>query len=72
MSFQVCCNFNRTDRVYIKLLLPSFTKEWIPIIRTSQTFLSLSNFIEKYNNIYDIECASYENIFYDESNDTNN
>jgi len=46
-------------------------KESIPRIRVSQTFLSLTNFIEKINNIYDIKCASYENIFYDESNDTN-
>jgi len=37
----------------------------------SQTFLSLTNFIEKSNNIYDIKCASYKNIFYDEYNDTN-
>jgi len=32
---------------------------------------SLTNFIEKSNNIYDIKCASYKNIFYDKSNDTN-
>jgi len=52
-------------------ILPLSTKELIPRIRASQTFLSLTNFIEKSNNIYDIKCASYENIFYDESNDTN-
>ena len=46
-------------------------KESIPRIRVSQTFLSLNNFIEKSNNIYDIKYASYENIFYNESNDTN-
>jgi len=46
-------------------------KESIHRICASQTFLSLTNFIENSNNIYDIKCASYENIFYDESNDTN-
>ena len=46
-------------------------KESIPRIRTSQTFLSLTSFIKKSNNIYDIKCASYENIFYNESNNTN-
>jgi len=29
-----------------------------------------TNFMEKSNNIYDIKCASYENILYDQSNDT--
>jgi hypothetical protein len=36
-----------------------------------QTFLNLTNFIENNNNIYDKKCVSCENIFYDESNDTN-
>jgi hypothetical protein len=45
-------------------------KESISRIRASQTFLSLTNFIKKSNNIYDIK-STYENIFYDESNDTN-
>jgi hypothetical protein len=31
----------------------------------------LTNFIEKTNNIDDIKCALYKNIFYDKSNDTN-
>ena len=53
------------------LILPPSTKESIPRIRASQTFLSLTNFIEKSNNIYNIKCTLYENIFYDESNNTN-
>jgi hypothetical protein len=31
----------------------------------------LTNFIEKSNNIYNIKYTLYENIFYDESNNTN-
>jgi len=46
-------------------------KKSISRIRVGQHFLSLTNFIKKSNNIYDIKYASYENIFYDESNDTN-
>jgi hypothetical protein len=46
-------------------------KESIPRIRVSQTFLILTNFIEKSINIYDIKWASYENILYEKSNDTN-
>jgi len=57
--------------LHSSLILPPSTKESISKIHVSQTFLSLTNFIEKSNNIYDIKCASYENIFYDESNDTN-
>jgi len=53
------------------LLLTPSTKESIPRICVSQTILSLTNFIETSNNIYDIKCALYKNIFYDESNDTN-
>jgi hypothetical protein len=45
-------------------IIPLSTEESIPRVRTT-------NFIEKSNNIYDIKCASYENIFYDKSNDTN-
>jgi len=39
------------------------TKESIPRIHASQTFLSLTNFIEKSNNIYDIKCASMKIYF---------
>jgi hypothetical protein len=46
-------------------------KESIPKIRVSQIFLTLTNFIEKNINIYDIKWISYENILYDKSNDTN-
>jgi len=52
-------------------VLPPSTKESIPRICASQTFKSLTNFIEKSNNIYNIECTLYENILYDESNNTN-
>ena len=52
-------------------ILPSSQNKSIPKIRASQTFLSLTNFIEKSNNIYVIEWAPYENIFYGKSNDTN-
>jgi hypothetical protein len=58
------------DIFHFLVLLPS-TKESIFRIRASQTFLSLTIFIKKSNNIHDIKCASYENIFYDESNDIN-
>jgi len=34
-------------------------------------FFSLTNFIEKSNNIYNIKYALYENILYDEFNDIN-
>jgi hypothetical protein len=40
-------------------------------MRVSQTILSLTNFIEKSNNTYDIKLTYYENIFYGISNDTN-
>jgi hypothetical protein len=46
-------------------------KESISKIRVGQTISSLTNFIEKSNNIYNIKYVSYENIFYNESNDTN-
>jgi len=46
-------------------------KPLTPKICASQTFLSLTNFIEKKINIYDIKWISYENIFYDKSNSTN-
>jgi hypothetical protein len=36
-------------------VLPLFLKGWIPRIRASQTFLSLTNFTEKSINIYDIK-----------------
>ena len=52
-------------------ILPSSPNKWIPRIRASQIFLSLTNFIEKSNNIYNINWAPYENIFYGKSNDTN-
>jgi pSer/pThr/pTyr-binding forkhead associated (FHA) protein len=43
----------------------------IPRIHACQTVLSLTNFIEKNNNIYIIKLASYKNIFYGISNDIN-
>ena len=52
-------------------ILPLSLKASIPRIRASQTLLSLTNFIEKSINIYNIKWVSYENIFYDKSNDTN-
>jgi len=52
-------------------IYPPSKKESISKIRVSQTFLNLTNFIKKSNNIYDIKYTSYENIFYDESNDSN-
>jgi hypothetical protein len=36
-------------------ILPLSPNKSIPIIHASQTFLSLINFIEKSNNIYDIK-----------------
>jgi hypothetical protein len=52
-------------------LLPPSPNKSTPRIRTSQIILSLTNFIEKSNNIYDINWAFYENMFYDISNETN-
>ena len=51
-------------------LLPLSPNKSIPRIRASQTFLSLTIFIEKTNNIYDIKLAHYENVFYGKSNYT--
>jgi hypothetical protein len=56
--------------VWKNLLLPSPNKS-IPRIWASQTFLCLTNFIEKSNSIYGIKGAPYTNIFYNKSNDTN-
>jgi hypothetical protein len=53
------------------IILPLSPNKSNPRIRTSQTILSLANFIEKSNNIHDIKWAYYENIFYSISNDTN-
>ena len=51
-------------------ILPLSLKESIPIIRVSQTILTLTNFIRKYNNIYDLKGAPCKNMFLDKSNDT--
>ena len=57
--------------IYLSIyLLPPFMKKTIPIINVRQTFLTLTNFIEKNNNIYNIKYTSYK-IFYDKFNDTN-
>ena len=42
-----------------------------PRIRVSKTCLTLTNFIEKSINIYDIKWVSYKNIFNDKSNGIN-
>jgi len=39
-------------------------KELIFTIRVSYFLKKFTNFIEKSNNVYNITCASYENIFY--------
>ena len=44
---------------------------WKKGICESQTIISLTKFIEKSSNVYDIKWAHYKNIFYDISNDTN-
>ena len=49
--------------MYLDSVLPLSPNKSIPRIRASQTFLSLTNFIEKSNNIYVIQWAPYENIF---------
>ena len=64
-------NQSVSEDSFDNLYSPSFMKESISKIRVSQIFLSLINFIEKSNNIYNIKCTLYKNIFYDESNDTN-
>jgi len=46
-------------------------KKLIPRISVRQSFKSLTKFIEKSDNIYNIKYTSYKNIFYDKSNDTN-
>ena len=43
------------NTIYYIYILPLFLNKSIPRIRASQTFLSLTNFIEKSNNIYDIK-----------------
>ena len=55
----------------LKILLPSSMKKLIPRISVRQSFKSLTKFIEKSDNIYNIKYTSYKNIFYDKSNDTN-
>jgi hypothetical protein len=50
-------------------ILPPFPKASTPRIRASQTFLTLTNFIEKSINIYNI--LSFKNIFYNKFNGIN-
>jgi len=52
------------NAIYHIYTLPLFSNKLIPRIRVSQTFLSLTNFIEKNNNIYDIRRVYYENILW--------
>ena len=52
-------------------LFPLFLNKLISKICASQTFVSLTNFIKKSNNIYDIKWVYYENILYGISNYTN-
>ena len=55
----------------IQNLLPPSSNKSVPKICASQTIFDLTNFIKKNNNIYEINRAYYENIFYSICNDTN-
>jgi len=56
---------------FTSLVLPLSLETSTPRIHASQNFLTLTNFIEKSINIYDIKWVFYENIFYNKSNGIN-
>jgi len=55
----------------MKLCIETGIKALTSRIRANQTFLTLTDFIEKSINIYDIKWIFYKNIFYNKSNGIN-